>query len=94
MSRKPPCDNSWIDESIGEFVEVLEIIGEGPLKWMAPPEIWQRLDRGERNSAGHYISKLAKRPDCPIVFSHRDDRNHRLYRLRNIPARGDAVDID
>ena len=94
MSRKPSYDNSWIDESMDEFVEVLEIVGAAPLELMAPPEIWLQLTDGARRSAGRHIRTLAEQGECPIAFSHRDSENHRFYRLRNSPAKGHAVDID
>jgi hypothetical protein len=94
MSRKPSYDNSWIDESMDEFVEVLEIIGEAPLELMAPPEIWQQLTGDAHKSAGHHIGKTATRPEGPIVLSRIDGDNHRFYRLRNSPAKGLAVNID
>jgi len=94
MSRKPSYDNSWIDESMDEFVEVLEIVGAAPLELMAPPEIWLQLTDGARRSAGRHIRTLAEQGECPIAFSHRDSENHRFYRLRNGPAKGLAVNID
>ena len=97
MSRKPSYDNSWVRELIPAFVRKLQKNGVSPvrsIKGMCPPGVWKSLSRGAKISAGHHFRNLTKSPRFPIAFERKASYKLSFYRLRNIPAKGHAVDID
>jgi hypothetical protein len=97
MSRKPSYDNSWVRKLIPTFVRKLQKNGVSPvrsIKGLCPPGVWKSLSRGAKLSAGHYFRNLTKSPRCPIAFERKASYKLSFYRLRNIPAKGHAVDID
>jgi len=97
MRHTPIYDNSWVRKLIPTFVRKLQKNGVSPvrsIKGLCPPGVWKTKSTGAKLSAGHYLRKLTKRPGFPIVFERKASSKLSFYRLRNIPAKGDAVDID
>ena len=97
MRHTPIYDNSWVRKLIPAFVRKLQKNGVSPvrsIKGMCPPGVWNTKSTGAKLSAGHYLRNLTKGPGFPIVFERKASSKLSFYRLRNIPAKGDAVDID